>query len=179
MSRTLFLDRDGVINRRIVGGYVLDKAEFEVLPGVFEAMSLFAKKYDHIFMVTNQQGIGKGLMTEAQLKDIHDDFVRQVEASCGRVDHIYYCPALKEAHSFMRKPAIGMALQARRDYPDVNFRHSVMVGDSRNDMLFGCRAGMTTVLVGDEPEVAKHEPHLVNYYYPDLLAFAKSDFSLL
>lgn len=174
MEKALFLDRDGVLNRRIVDGYVSRKEDFVLLPGVLEAMRLFAARYRRIFIVTNQQGVGKGLMTERQLQDIHEDFARRVEAAGGRVDRIYHCAALQAAHSFYRKPSIGMALQARKDYPDVRLKGSVMVGDSRNDMLFGRRAGMVTVLVGDEPATARCEPHLVDYYFPDLLGFAES-----
>lgn len=170
----LFLDRDGVINRRIIDGYVTRREDFVLIDGVLEAISIFARKFDRIFMVTNQQGIGKGLMTENDLADIHDWFLKQVESVGGRIDRIYHCAALKAEHSFFRKPSIGMALQARRDFPDVVLKQSVMVGDTASDMLFGRRAGMTTVLVGDEPEIGRQFPHLVDYCYPDLLAYAKS-----
>ncbi len=171
---TLFLDRDGVINRRIVDGYVTRPEDFVLIDGVLDAMAIFARKFDRIFMVTNQQGIGKGLMTEADLEAIHRGFLSQVEAAGGRIDRIFFCPALKSAHSFMRKPSIGMALQARREFPDVVLRRSVMVGDTESDMLFGRRAGMTTVLVGDEPGIGCRVPHLVDFCYPDLLGYAKS-----
>ena len=171
---SLFLDRDGVINRRIIDGYVTRREDFVLIDGVLEAISIFTRNFDHIFMVTNQQGIGKGLMTEADLADIHGWFLKQVESTGGRIDRIYHCPALKSAHSFMRKPSIGMALQARRDFPDVVLKQSVMVGDTASDMLFGRRAGMTTVLVGDEPEIGRKTPHLVDYCYPDLLSYAKT-----
>lgn len=170
----LFLDRDGVINRRIIDGYVTRREDFVLIDGVLEAISIFARKFDRIFMVTNQQGIGKGLMTENDLADIHDWFLKQVVSVGGRIDRIYHCAALKAEHSFLRKPSIGMALQARRDFPDVVLKQSVMVGDTASDMLFGRRAGMTTVLVGDEPEIGRQFPHLVDYCYPDLLAYAKS-----
>lgn len=171
---SLFLDRDGVINRRIIDGYVTRREYFILIDGVLEAISIFTRNFDHIFMVTNQQGIGKGLMTEDDLADIHGWFLKQVESTGGRIDRIYHCPALKSAHSFMRKPSIGMALQARRDFPDVVLKQSVMVGDTASDMLFGRRAGMTTVLVGDEPEIGRKTPHLVDYCYPDLLSYAKT-----
>ena len=158
---SLFLDRDGVINVRLVDDYVKSPTEFVVIDGVFEAISIFAKKFNHIFIVTNQQGIGKGLMSEADLNEIHSVFMRQVEENGGTIDKIYFCPALKSEHSFMRKPSIGMALQARREFPDVILKDSVMVGDSKSDMLFGRRAGMKTVLVGDEQDIAKQSPHLV------------------
>lgn len=172
--RALFLDRDGVINERIIDGYVTRPEDFHIIDGVLEAMAVFAQKFDRIFMVTNQQGIGKGLMTVADLEAIHNDFLRKVEAAGGRMDKIYFCPALKVEHSFMRKPSIGMALQARREFPDIKLKQSIMVGDTESDMLFGHRAGMQTVLVGPEPHLAHKYPHLIDYYYPNLLAYAKS-----
>ena len=170
---SLFLDRDGVLNVRIMDGYVTRLEDFKLIDGVLEAMAVFAKKFDNIFIVTNQQGIGKGLMTEADLEKIHSWFVEQVVAAGGRVDKIYHCPALKSEHSFMRKPSIGMALQARREFPGVVLHDSVMVGDTESDMLFGRRSGMKTVLVGDEPETARRVPHLVDYCYKDLLEYSR------
>lgn len=172
--RALFLDRDGVLNVRIVDNYVTRKEDFVIIDGVLDAMAIFAKKFDRIFMVTNQQGIGKGLMTDEDLKEIHDDFLAKVESAGGRIDKIYYCPELKSAHSFKRKPAIGMALQAKNDFPEISLKKSIMVGDTQTDMLFGRRAHMTTVLVGDEPEIAHKVPHLVDYCYPTLYDYAKS-----
>ena len=169
---SIFLDRDGVINKRIVDDYVTRPEDFILLDGVLEAIAIFARKFDHVFIVTNQQGIGKGLMTEDDLAAIHGGLINAVEKTGGHIDRIYHCPALKSAHSFMRKPSIGMALKARHDYPDVVLRDSVMVGDSESDMLFGRRAGMTTVLVGDEPMIARRSPHLVDYYYATLHDYA-------
>ena len=166
------MDRDGVINKRIVGGYVTRLDEFILEDGVLDAMVIFSRHFDHIFVVTNQQGIGKGLMTEADLAEIHGWFLQQVNAAGGRLDNIYHCPSLKNDHSFMRKPSIGMALKAKKDYPDVALHRSVMVGDTRSDMLFGRRAGMRTVLVGEEPEVARENHWLVDLYFDDLISFA-------
>jgi len=171
---SLFLDRDGVINQRIVDNYVTRVEDFVILDGVLEAFAIFAGKFDRIFMVTNQQGIGKGLMSAADLEAIHNFLLDKVKSVGGRIDRIYFCPELKEKHSFLRKPSIGMAIQARRDFPEVRLKDSVMVGDMRSDMLFGRRAGMRTVLVGDEKDVARSDHHLVDLYYPDLLAYAKT-----
>ena len=133
---TLFLDRDGVINKRLVGDYVKKWNDFEFLPGVLDAFATFSSYFDKIFIVTNQQGIGKGLMTEADLQQIHHQMIFEIEKAGGRIDGIYFCPDLKDSHSFMRKPNIGMALKAKKDFPMINFKNSVMVGDSVSDMLF-------------------------------------------
>ena len=131
----------------------------------------FRKHYDLILIVTNQQGIGKGLMTEADLTAVH---AKLQEALGDTVDRIYHCPELERAHSFRRKPNIGMALQAHRDYPELRLKESVMVGDSMTDMLFGRRAGMQTVLVGDNSDVWQQQPYLVDRRYPTLLDYAQS-----
>lgn len=171
--KSLFLDRDGVLNELRRNDYVKSPEELEVIPGVVEAMGLLRQRFDHIFIVTNQQGIGKGLMTEGDLQAVHEKLMSII----GPVDRIYHCPELESSHSFHRKPNIGMALQARHDFADVRLKDSVMVGDSRTDMLFGRRAGMVTVLVGDNSDVAVTDPYLVDFRYPSLLEFAQHSWS--
>lgn len=171
--KTLFLDRDGVLNVLRPNDYVKCPDELEVLPGVVEALELCRKQFNHIIIVTNQQGIGKGLMTEADLEAVHRKLIDVI----GPIDHIYHCPKLECEHSFQRKPNIGMALQARHDFNDIRLKDSVMVGDSKGDMLFGRRAGMITVLVGSNSTVATDQPHLVDYRYSTLLDFAQQSWS--
>lgn len=138
----LFLDRDGVLNRQIIGDYVRNWSQWEWLPGVLDAMPLLAKRYKRIFIVTNQQGVGKGLMTQADLDDVHRQMLADITAAGGRIDKIYVCTALEYEKSPNRKPEIGMALQAQRDFPEVDFHRSVMVGDSKSDELFAQRSHM-------------------------------------
>lgn len=152
---TLFLDRDGVINRRILGSYVTDIEEFEILDGVLEAIRFFSGVFGKIVIVTNQQGIDKGIMTHAQLAKVHAHLQTQIELSGGRIDAIYYCPKLATHNPECRKPNTGMARQAQTDFPDINFKKSIMVGDSASDMEFGLRLGMKTVFIQTKPEDAE------------------------
>lgn len=144
---SLFLDRDGVINQRIPHDYVKNWSEFQFLPGVLEVWPQFSSWFQHIFVVTNQQGIGKGLMTEEDLALVHQQLKDQVEKVGGQLDALYYCPELSQHNPPCRKPNIGMAEQAKRDFPTVDFSRSVMVGDSVSDMQFAWRAGMKSVFV--------------------------------
>ena len=138
----LFLDRDGILNKHLPGDYVRNWSMWEWIPGVLEAMPALAKKYRRIFIVSNQQGVGKGLMTQADLDDVHRHMLSDIEAAGGRIDRVYVCTDLETAHSPNRKPEIGMALQAKIDFPEVDFHRSVMVGDSKSDELFAQRSGM-------------------------------------
>ena len=91
-SWTLFLDRDGVINVRIIDGYVRNIDEFHFLPGVLDAFRRFSEVVGRIIIVTNQQGVGKGIMSEADVEKVHSHLKSAVEGSNGRIDGIYFCP---------------------------------------------------------------------------------------
>ena len=147
---TLFLDRDGVINRRIIDGYVTSWDEFEFLPGVLEAMEILAQRFRYIIVITNQQGVGKGLMTMEQVDDIHDRMCTEIEIHGGRIDGILVCPQLANEPDNYRKPDPTMAYTAQDIYPDIDLEQCVMVGDGATDMEFGHNAGTHTVFIGDE-----------------------------
>lgn len=173
MGWSLFLDRDGVINKRIPDDYVKQPADFEFVPGVTEAIRIFAGNFSPIVVVTNQQGIGRGLMTAAELDLIHKKMLQNVNETGGRIDSIFYSPDLKNTQSFTRKPEIGMGLKARKQFPLINFKRSIMAGDSYSDILFGHRLGMVTVLIGTDKDVAFKSAAILDYSFPDLISFAK------
>jgi histidinol-phosphate phosphatase family protein len=170
---SLFLDRDGVINHRIPDNYVKTVADFAFINGVPEALAYFNKIFTHIFIVTNQQGIGKGLMQVSDLDEIHRFMLSKITGLNGRIDKVYHCPDLKESGSFYRKPGIGMGLQARKDFPDLRFRNCLMVGDSESDLRFGKRLGMKTVFISDNLNEIRTLHKLIDYSFPALLDFAK------
>jgi len=170
---SLFLDRDGVINERITDDYVKHPDDFIFIPGVIEALEIFASLFNPVIVVTNQQGIGRGLMTDSQLTPIHEKMLQKVAGNDGRIDAVFYSPDLKNTHSFTRKPAVGMGLKARKQFPSINFKRSIIAGDSYSDILFGHRLGMVTVLIGSDKDVAFRCAGILDYSFPDLISFAR------
>lgn len=138
---TLLLDRDGTINVHLIGDYVKRWDEFEFIPGVVDAMPLLAQHFRHIFIVTNQRGIGKGKYTEEDLSDIHRHMMAEIEQAGGRIDKIYYCASLTD-DDIRRKPGRGMFDDILRDYPDVEPSKTLMVGDGDVDKIFAENCGV-------------------------------------
>jgi len=164
---TLFLDRDGVINERIVDDYVRSKEGFKFLPGALEAIAGFTKVFKRIIVVTNQQGVGKGLMQHRDVDEIHEYMVNQIENAGGKIDRVYYCPALHANNDPCRKPNPGMAFSAKNDFPDVDLSKSLMIGDSISDLEFAQNAGMMSAYIIDEPY--KYELKLTDIHAINLL----------
>ena len=143
---TLLLDRDGVINRLRPNDYVKCWNEFEFLPGVLDALAGWNGHFKHIFVVTNQRGVGKGVMTENDLLDIHRRMCKCIEDNGGRIDKIYYCTALTDS-DVRRKPGRGMFDDILRDYPDIDIDGCLMIGDSQSDMDFASNCGIKGIKV--------------------------------
>jgi len=146
-SWTLFLDRDGVINERIMGGYVTNPSEFVFLPGVPKAIARFSRFFNRIIVVTNQQGIGKGLMTERNVLEVHAYMCDEIHQATGRIDKCFFAPNLVGAEEDLRKPGPVMAEMAKLEFPEIEFERSIMVGDTDSDILFGKNLGMKTVRI--------------------------------
>ncbi|MDQ3110630.1 MAG: HAD family hydrolase [Bacteroidota bacterium] len=149
-SWTLFLDRDGVINVRFPGDYVKHVGEFEFISGAIEAIAGFSELFGRIIVVTNQQGIARGFYTHEDLGSIHTHMQAEIEKAGGKIDRVYYAHQAASENSPMRKPGTGMALQAQKDFSEIDFSKSVMMGDTQSDMEFGKALGMKTIFVGDE-----------------------------
>jgi D-glycero-alpha-D-manno-heptose 1-phosphate guanylyltransferase len=172
-SWTLFLDRDGVINYEKENNYILNWHEFEFYPGVTDAIALLSKKFSAVIVISNQRGVGRGLMTEQDLLDIQARMKLRIEDDGGRVDQIYYCTAAEPTH-FFRKPNPGMALQAARDFPSIDLSKTIMVGNKISDMQFGRNAGTYTVyLKTTHPEQPLPHPD-IDLAFNSLIDFAKA-----
>jgi len=167
---TLFLDRDGVISRRIQDDYVMRWEDFRFLDGVLDALASLSNVFGYIIIVSNQQGVGKGLMSPESLKVIDSKMKQEISKAGGRINASYYSPFLSSENHPDRKPGTGMGLKAWADFPAIDFSRSVMVGDTASDMEFGKRLGMITVLISDEdqPEIGS-----VDYHFRSLLDFSR------
>jgi len=173
---TLFLDRDGVINEKRENDYVKNWGEFSFTNGALVAISRLSNIFGKIIVVTNQRGVGKGIMTEIQLIFIHDNLTKAVNQSGGRIDKIFYCTDLLDT-SEDRKPNIGMAKKAKINYPEIEFRKSIIVGDSLSDMIFGEKLGMQRVLINSELEPLCEGPYY-DFTFHSLYEFSKYLFDL-
>lgn len=147
-SWTLFLDRDGVLNRKVDNGYVLNPSMLEILPGAARATARLGERFGRIVIVTNQRGIGRGLMNQEDLGRVHSMLCAEISREGGRIDAIFVCPHDLQDRCSCRKPGIGLALKAKAQFPGIDFARSVLVGDSDTDIAMGKALGMVTVLIG-------------------------------
>ena len=146
----MFLDRDGVINKKLDNDYVKHWMEFEFMENVLPTFKKLNTIFGTIVVVTNQQGIGKGVYTKEDLEIIHKNMVYELKYFEGIIDKVYFSPYLASENHPTRKPNIGMALEAQKDFPAIDFKKSIIVGDSMSDMEFGRKAGMKTVYIHAE-----------------------------
>lgn len=145
MVKATFLDRDGVINRKMPQGqYVVRWDDFAFLPGVPEAIRAFNQDGWLVIVVTNQRAVAKKLLTEPELRQLHQNMVEALGRDGAMIDAIYYCPHDIEDNCECRKPKPGMILQAARDH-EIQLSASWMVGDDLRDIQAGKAAGCKTI----------------------------------
>lgn len=150
----LFLDRDGVVNRRIVGDYVRKWRDFEWLPRASLALNRLRQWAPHIVVVTNQQGIGKGLMSGEDVAAIHDRIKAELAADGVLIDAFQVCPHLESEACPCRKPRPALILDWLRQHPDSESSLSIMVGDSQSDLelaqnVAASSGGCATIQIGE------------------------------
>lgn len=153
--RTVFLDRDGVLNQKMPEGeYVRSLTDFRLLPGVSEAIARLNRAGLRTIVVTNQRGIALGLYTAADVEAVHAGLGSELARHSARIDAFYMCPHGKNECN-CRKPLTGLYDQARADFPGIAADTSVMIGDSLSDIEFGCRLGMMTIFVDGDADRQK------------------------
>jgi len=149
LVRAIFLDRDGVLNRKAPeGSYVASLSEFEVLPGSLEAIAQLCGNGWQVFLVTNQRGIARGMVSADAVEQIHRWLLEQVRYAGGQITQVYVCPHDYSDLCNCRKPNPGMLLRAAREH-SLDLAHSWMVGDSIRDMQAGRAVGCKTAYIGE------------------------------
>ncbi|MCX8019081.1 MAG: HAD-IIIA family hydrolase [Chitinophagaceae bacterium] len=171
-SWTLFLDRDGVINHDIPGDYIRNLSQFRLYENMAETINLLSSVFGRIFIVTNQRGVGKGLMTEKDLNEIHQSLLNEINRAGGRIDKIYTCTATEDLHP-ERKPNPGMAFLAKAEFPEIEFSRSVMVGNRFSDMLFAANAGMYGIFLTTTERFPSGKEHFIDLSFSSLTEFAE------
>ena len=141
-ARAVFFDRDGTLMEEV--HYCGDPARVRVFPGVPEALRRLKEAGFRTFVITNQSGIGRGLITEAQYHAVQEELQRQIGA--GLIDATYFCADPPAVPSTRRKPEPGMVLEAAAAY-DIDLARSYFIGDKSADIECGQRAGTRTILV--------------------------------
>lgn len=148
MRKAVFLDRDGLINRKAAEhDYIRRWEDFSFLPGVPETIARLNDVGYLVLIVTNQRGVARGLMTMKDVERIHRKMLDRLKEFGAHVDGIYVCPHdIGQCHC--RKPDIGLFLRAEQDF-DIDKGCSWMVGDGESDMEAGRRFGLRTILTED------------------------------
>jgi len=150
----VFLDRDGVINRKMPeSDYVRNWSEFSFLPGVFRALRMLKENGFLIAIVTNQRCVAKGIVTEERLKEIHEKMVNEIRKYGGDIDAIYFCPHDVSDGCVCRKPEPGMILRAIKDFKghniDIDLERSCVIGDSERDIIPAKVLGLRAIKIGE------------------------------
>jgi D-glycero-D-manno-heptose 1,7-bisphosphate phosphatase len=160
-KKAVFFDRDGIINFRIVDEYVKCVEEFHIIPDVLGFFKKIKEQGFLAIIVTNQQGIGKKIMSDNDLAKINNYMQESFLEKTGYTfDDINYCSDLKETNSFRRKPNPGMLLEAIGKW-NIDPSKSYMIGDTKSDIIAGQNAGLKTILIGNS-KITNIKP---DYYY--------------
>ena len=155
--KVVFLDRDGVINKKIENGYVLDWKDFEFLPDVDRAIKLLNEKNIPVIIISNQACVGKALISDSKLNDINNRMIRELGSKGAWIDDVFVCPHRSDENCDCRKPKTGLFRQAAAKH-DIDLKGSWFIGDSDTDVEAGKRAGCRTYKIkeGDPlPRVIK------------------------
>jgi len=153
--QTIFIDRDGVLNRKAPEGEYVSRWDlFHPLPGAIEAVRRLNEACLPVYVVTNQRGVALGLYTMDEVNRLHARLQEEMRSHGAHVDGIFVCPHDKGVCN-CRKPGPGLFEQAQALHPEIDCKTSIMIGDTLSDMEAGVRLGMRTIFIDGEPERQK------------------------
>lgn len=172
-KKALLLDRDGVLNEEKSNSYIFKPEEFIWLPGVLEAFSLIKSKFDYFFIVTNQRGIARKMMTEKDLKNIHDKMEHDLANVGIFLNGIYYSKGMDLTDEF-RKPNPGMGISIQKEFTDIDWKNSIMIGNNLSDMEFGRHFPLKNILLTTTQPAIRLPHPLIDEQYASLLEWSKT-----
>lgn len=163
-KKVVFLDRDGVINKKAPeGDYVKSWQEFKFFPESVEALKILGQKGYDIYIITNQAGIARGMMTEKDLEIIHQKMKKKLEKNKIKINGIYYCSHGRDDGCECRKPKPGLLFQAAREH-NLNLTKAIFIGDDKRDIQAGEAAGCKTILLKKEKGLLEVVNSLIKKY---------------
>lgn len=169
----VFVDRDGTLNVAPASRYVSDPGELVLLPGAAAAVAALNTAGIPVMVVTNQQGVATGVLSEAALAAVHGRMVELLAAEGAHLDGIYVCPHLAGTCD-CRKPQDGLLRRAFREHPTLRPGRCAFVGDSMTDVAAGSALGLHRVLLVGEDTDGGRSADQTDATAPDLLAAVRS-----
>jgi len=171
---TLFLDRDGVINYEKENEYVNKWEDFRFYEGAKEAIKKFTQKFGLVLIITNQRGVGRGITRLEDLELMNENLLKEVASNGGKISKIFFCTDTDET-SPNRKPNTGMGLQAQREFPQIVFLKTMMIGNTKGDMEFGRNLGVAiNVFIPSKYPVSQLPDGVYDMVFPDLISIANA-----
>jgi D-glycero-D-manno-heptose 1,7-bisphosphate phosphatase len=151
----IFLDRDGVTNRKLPEGqFVRCWRDFEFLPGVESAIAALNRSGRHIIVISNQRGIALGLYTRADVETLHMKLQEHMAEHGAHIDAFYYCPHDRNQCD-CRKPKTGLFEQVFRVFPEASAQNSIVIGDSITDIQAARTLGLLAIFIQGDPKTQK------------------------
>jgi len=151
----VFLDRDGVTNRKLPEGqFVRSWRDFEFLPGAESAIAALNRSGRHIIIISNQRGIALGLYTRADVETLHMKLQERMAEHDAHIDAFYYCPHDRNQCD-CRKPKTGLFEQVFRDFPEASAQNSIVIGDSISDIQAARTLGLLAIFIQGDPKTQK------------------------
>lgn len=159
--KTIFLDRDGVINKD--NNYVFKINDFEFIEGIFNVCSYFLDLGYEIIIITNQSGISRGYFDENQYKILTEWMITQFKKNQIKILDIFHCPHGPKSNCICRKPKAGMLIDAQNKY-SIDMKKSWMIGDSERDIEAAVNAKLTNTILFNElqPPIESQASYIVN-----------------
>ena len=159
MTKAIFLDRDGVINKERKD-YVKSIEEFQILDGVPKSIKMLKEKGFVVIVITNQSAINRGLVTIETLNEIHNHLQKILKDNNTSIDDFYFCPHIPDENCQCRKPNPGMLIKAVQDH-DIDMNQSFMIGDSLTDVQAAQKAGCKGILLNQNQTLLELVTNLI------------------